>query len=232
MSFITPILPENAPFSPLQRAWLDGYLAGLFGEGDAPDSANAPTPQPYAADSGAEDFPWHDPTLTLEERLALAEGRPAAQRLMSATAQLDCGQCGYMCQTYAEAIASGAEKQLTRCVPGGKATSRALKELLASLDGPAAPALPAAAAAPTAAPATMPAEPTDARLVAARRLSRDGSQKDTRHVVIADDAGALPYEVGDSLGVVARNCPELVQAIVERLGARPDTPVLSPDGVE
>src|SRR5205814_2808924 len=64
------------------------------------------------------------------------------------------------------------------------------------------------------------------------RLSREGSQKDTRHVVIADETGALQYDVGDSLGIVARNCPELVQAIIERLGARPDTPVLSPDGVE
>jgi sulfite reductase (NADPH) flavoprotein alpha-component len=232
MSFITPILPDNAPFSSLQRAWLDGYLAGLFGEGDAPDPANAPTPQPNAADSGAEDFPWHDPTLTLEERLALAEGRPAAQRLMSATAQLDCGQCGYLCQSYAEAIASGVEKQLTRCVPGGKATSRALKELLASMD---APFVPAQAASPAAPSPTLPAlsgEPAAARLVAAHRLSRDGSQKDTRHVVIVGETGALKYDVGDSLGIVARNCPELVQAITERLGARPDTPVLSPDGVE
>jgi sulfite reductase (NADPH) flavoprotein alpha-component len=231
MSFITPILPENAPFSSLQRAWLDGYLAGLFGEGDAPDPVNVPTPQPNA-DTGAEDFPWHDPTLTLEERLALAEGRPAMQRLMSATAQLDCGQCGYLCHSYAEAIANGAEKQLTRCVPGGKATSRALKELLTSLDASAAAPFPAAPAAPNPAQATAPAEPAAARLVAARRLSPDGSPKDTRHVVIANDVCALRYEVGDSLGVVARNCPELVQAIIERLGARPDTPVLSPDGVE
>ena len=232
MSFIMPILPENAPFSPLQRAWLDGYLSGLFGDGDAPDPVNAPTPQPDAADSRAEDFPWHDPILTLEERLALAEGRPAAQRLMSATAQLDCGQCGYLCQSYAEAIASGAEKQLTRCVPGGKATSRALKELLASVDAPFAPAQPASPAAPRDTPPALSSEPAAARLVAVHRLSQKGSQKDTRHVVIAGETGTLQYEVGDSLCIVARNCPELVQAIIERLGAGPDAPVLSPDGVE
>jgi sulfite reductase (NADPH) flavoprotein alpha-component len=81
-------------------------------------------------------------------------------------------------------------------------------------------------------PAAPSTEPTAARLVAARRLNRDGSQKDTRHIVIADEAGALGYAVGDSLGVVARNCPELVQAAIERLGVRPDTPVMSPDGIE
>jgi sulfite reductase (NADPH) flavoprotein alpha-component len=51
---------------------------------------------------------------------------------MAAMAQLDCGQCGYLCQTYAEAIARGEETSLSRCVPGGKATSRKLKELIGS----------------------------------------------------------------------------------------------------
>jgi sulfite reductase (NADPH) flavoprotein alpha-component len=63
-------------------------------------------------------------------------------------------------------------------------------------------------------------------------LNRDGSDKDTRHVVLADESGALSYDVGDSLGVVARNCPTLVAAVIERLGAKSDTPVLSPDGIE
>src|SRR5205085_255893 len=129
-------------------------------------------------------------------------------------------------------IASGAEKQLTRCVPGGKATARALKELLASVDAPLTPAQPASPAAPFPTPPALPGDPAAARLVAAHRLSRDGSQKDTRHVVIAGETGTLQYEVGDSLGIVARNCPELVQAVIERLGAGPDAPVLSPDGVE
>ena len=231
MSFITPLLPESAPFSPPQRAWLDGYLAGLFREaGGATEVVVAPAAAEEAPEP--EDFPWHDPVLPLDERLALAEGRAPERRLMSAMAQLDCGQCGYLCQTYAEAIASGAEQQLTRCAPGGKATSRALKGLLANLDAPAAPPAAAAQSISPAVPAAAPVAATAARLLEARRLNGDGSQKDTRHVVIADETGSLGYEVGDSLGVVARNCPELVQAIIERLDAPPDTPVLSPDGIE
>lgn len=31
-----PVLPENAPFTPEQRAWINGYLAGLFSNGEAP----------------------------------------------------------------------------------------------------------------------------------------------------------------------------------------------------
>src|SRR6266545_4117050 len=72
------------------------------------------------------------PALPLDERMKLADGRPLERRMMAAMGQLDCGQCGYLCQTYAEAIVRGEEKGLTRCVPGGKETSRMLKELIAA----------------------------------------------------------------------------------------------------
>ena len=45
------------------------------------------------------------------ERMKLAEGKPLPRRLFAAMAQQDCGQCGYLCETYAAAIASGAEQQ-------------------------------------------------------------------------------------------------------------------------
>ena len=232
MSFIAPRLPENAPFSPLQRAWLDGYLAGLFG-----DAAGAPTiVEPPPAEPEA--FPWHDPGLPLDERLALAAGRTPERIYMAAMAQTDCGQCGYQCRSYAEAIASGAEQDLGRCAPGGRATARKLKELVAEFAAIPATAAPMVA---TAAPVVATAAPTPvsaaaaapfaARLRETRRLNRDESDKDTRLVVLETD-GHDQFEVGDSLGVAARNCPELVAAIIERLGARADAPVVSPDGIE
>jgi sulfite reductase (NADPH) flavoprotein alpha-component len=224
-----PRLPDNAPFSPSQRAWLDGYIAGWFSFG-SDTSAQPPPPQPAMASAEAEDFPWHDPTLSLDERLALAKGRRTERALMAAMAQLDCGQCGYLCQTYAEAIARGDEKSLTRCVPGGKATSRKLKELIA--------------AGLTEPPVAPPAAPAESRLVApadgafvaefcsADRLNRPGSEKETRHVVLAAEGAGANYQVGDSLGVFARNSPELVAAIIKRLGAKAETLVSSPDGIE
>jgi len=136
-----PVLPPSAPFAPAQRAWLNGFFAGVLSL-DETSWNNAPVPNialPSATDGGQvataaaepeEDFPWHDPTLPIEERLMLAEGKPIERRLMAAMAQLDCGTCGYMCKTYAEAIARGEEKSLTKCVPGGKETAKKLKEMV------------------------------------------------------------------------------------------------------
>ena len=131
------------------------------------------------------------------------------RRLMAAMAQQDCGQCGYLCQSYAEAITDGTETSLARCVPGGKATARALKELMETAPAPTAPVKPALAPAPAAVTPTVSAR-VSARLEAAHRLNREGSAKDTRHVTFDIAETGLSYEVGDSLGVHAANCPEIV----------------------
>jgi sulfite reductase (NADPH) flavoprotein alpha-component len=243
MSFIAPSLPETAPFSPPQRAWLDGFLAGLLGDREMAAAGEVAVPAPAVKPVIAEvtpepeDFPWHDPGLPLDERVALAAGRRPEHVLMAAMAQTDCGQCGYSCQAYAEAIASGIDGNIGRCTPGGKATSRKLKELLAEMAAPATavPSIPASAAAVVAGPPALPQashERLSARLRAVTRLNRDDSEKDTRLVVLETDMAVQGFEVGDSLGVVARNCPELVGAIISRLGVRPETPVRSPDGIE
>jgi len=39
-----PYIPDNAPFSPAQRAWLNGFLAGIF----SGQHASAPAPEPAA----------------------------------------------------------------------------------------------------------------------------------------------------------------------------------------
>jgi len=219
MSIYVPIIPETAPFSQAQRAWLNGWLAGYY----APGAEVAVAPAPEILDQ-----PWHDMTLGLEERLILAVGRPLQNRLMAAMAQQDCGQCSYLCESYAAAIAAGMEKNLARCVPGGRETARALKELMEErpvagsgpLPGPAAPAL-----APQ--PAALIAL---ARLEAAIPLNRPGSQKDTRQVVLDLAGTGLGYEVGDALGVQPENCPETVAGIIECLGAKSEDEVDCPDG--
>jgi sulfite reductase (NADPH) flavoprotein alpha-component len=223
---LVPRLPDTAPFSPAQRAWLDGFIAGLLSDLD----------DPAIAETAEEELSWHDPTLALDERLELAAGRRPEHRLMAAMAQLDCGQCGYLCDTYAAAIASGSEASLSRCVPGGKATSRKLRELLAEVGSPseakATAAVPAAAA-PLASPAPKAGETAQftARLREALSLHRAGAEKDTRHIVLETVDRDVTYQVGDSLAVV-RNCPDLVGAIIERLAAPADTPVQSPEGIE
>ena len=132
MAPIPSLIPENAPFSTEQRAWLNGFFAaylGVNGESSAAEDAAS-----TESDEPDEDQPWHDPSLAMAERRELARDRKPARRLMAATAQLDCGQCGYLCQSYAEAVWTGAEPDMGRCVPGGKETQRKLKELLAALE--------------------------------------------------------------------------------------------------
>ena len=59
-------------------------------------------------------------------RRAHGDGRRQAARaakLMAAMAQQDCGQCGYNCADYANAIFLKKEERLNLCAPGGKETA-------------------------------------------------------------------------------------------------------------
>jgi sulfite reductase (NADPH) flavoprotein alpha-component len=52
-----------------------------------------------------------------------------------------------------------------------------------------------------------------------RKLSGEGSGKDTRHHEISLAGSGLNYEVGDSLGLFATNDPQLVSEIITAIGA-------------
>jgi len=96
------------------------------------------------------------------DRMKLAEGRPPRRRMMAAMGQQDCGQCGYSCQGYSDAIVSKKEERLNLCVPGGKETTRTVKALYQELESsppsPAAKAPTPMPAAATAAPAALASE--------------------------------------------------------------------------
>jgi sulfite reductase (NADPH) flavoprotein alpha-component len=236
MTHIAPLVPETAPFSASQRAWLNGWLAAYYGAGgEAVSTAAQPVAAPVPATPmpDEEDYPWHDMAMPLDERMTLAEGRPLPQRLMAAMAQQDCGQCGYLCRTYAEAIASGSERALNRCVPGGKDTARMVKEVLelAADAVPVVSAAPAVAAPPPAPASTSGQKTIAARLEAAAPLNRGASSKDTRQVVLDIAETGLAYEPGDALGVQPTNCVDTVRAIIDCLGAKGDSEVAGPDGV-
>lgn len=230
-----PLLPDSAPFTPAQRSWLNGFFAGLFGTATANGS---PAPAVAAAPPVVEeDFPWHDSNLKMDERMKLADGKPVERQMMAAMAQLDCGACGYVCKTYSEAIANGAEKDLTKCSPGGKETSKKLKELVAGRK-----ALPVAEAnghaAPKAAKPTIRKgvhdrnNPFPAPLLEARPLNATGSEKDVRFVSLSLRGSGLKYEVGDALGLIPENDPILVEMLLKAIGARGDEMVTTPGGEE
>ena len=239
-------IPESAPFSPEQRTWLNGLFAGLVSleGGVTPLSSEQtgallPTVFNGAAPAGpVEDLddgaPWHDQTIPLAERMKLADGRPLRRRVMAAMAQQDCGQCGYNCQDYAEAIFLRKEDKLNLCVPGGKETARMLKTLYAEMENaPAAAPLPAEvkeAPASEAAAIREPAgrsryHPVEATLLSRARLNKPGSEKETWHIELDLAGTGLDYTVGDSFGIFPVNDGELVDAVVKALGAPPDFPI-------
>src|SRR6202011_5873658 len=141
-------------------------------------------PQGPRAAGDAGEAPWHDPAMALPERLELADGRPLRRRMMAAMGQQDCGQCGYNCEDYSNAIFLKKEERLTLCVPGGKETARMLKTLHEDLDGaaPAAPAVvtPAPAAEQRAGPAAASRDaPAEATFLSRTLLNKPGSGKET-----------------------------------------------------
>ena len=225
---VAPFIPENAPFSEEQRAWLNGFFAGFV----APQAGGA---QPIsAADAGmAEDdeAPWHDPAMPMGERMELAEGKPIQRRLMAAMAQQDCGQCGYDCHNYSKAIADGKEPALNLCVPGGKETARKVKELAAEIGSApaekpdAATEAVGAAEVVDAAPGYSRANPVEVIFEGRRRLNKQDSTKSTFHVEIDLRGAGIEYVVGDSFGLFPRNSAALVDGVVAAIGAPRDFPI-------
>jgi sulfite reductase (NADPH) flavoprotein alpha-component len=62
-------------------------------------------------------------------------------------------------------------------------------------------------------------------VLANQRLTARGSSKDVRHIELSLEGAGLHYAPGDSLGVVPRNRPRDVDALLAALGMRSDAPV-------
>jgi sulfite reductase (NADPH) flavoprotein alpha-component len=253
MNFAPPpkppsLLPESAPFTPEQRAWLNGFFAGMISLDGSAVTPLSPAesaalmpgtlPSPAGQDADDGEAPWHDQSLPLAERMKLADGRPLRRRMMAAMAQQDCGQCGYNCHDYSEAIATKTEERLNLCVPGGKETARMLKTLyvefgaavVAKAPAPDADAQPGADAAPAAKAAPPQAgrsrdNPATATFLSRTRLNKPGSAKETWHVELDLTGSGIEYVVGDSFGVFPANDPALADAVIAALAAPGDFPI-------
>jgi sulfite reductase (NADPH) flavoprotein alpha-component len=301
---VVPRIPENAPFTAQQRAWLDGYLAGLLydaagtassGSSAAPAAAAPRTPllvafgsQTGSAGSLAKSVAreadrrgfqstvkelnqvspadlasagqcvivtstWGDgdpPDNAAGFWSALsAEGAPRLESLRYAVLGLGdrnyADFCGAAKKFDLRLEQLGAQRLLARAEcdvdfqAGAKAWTESLWPVLTSATPAAATPVPAPETAPAPAPppASDPApagysrtRPFPARLKVNRRLNREGSDKDTRHLEIVLGGSGLSYEAGDALGVVPENDPHLVAALTARLGASGDEAIALPDG--
>jgi sulfite reductase (NADPH) flavoprotein alpha-component len=237
------LIPESAPFTAEQRVWLSGLFAGLLSlEGGvtplSPEQVAALLPgasgvgAPPIADAEDDGAPWHDPAMPLNDRMKLAEGRPLRRRMMAAMGQQDCGQCGYTCQDYSDALFLEKEKRLNLCVPGGKETTRMLKALHQELGQAPADKTPSETPTPAAATAALAAAPgcsrecpAEATFLSRTRLNNPGSEKETWHVEFDLTATGIDYAVGDAFGVFATNDPALADAVIAALDAPADFPI-------
>jgi len=228
------LIPEGAPFTPEQRGWLSGFLAAVLRPPPGalpPGAPGGPAGGPVLANN--DEAPWHDPAMALPDRMKLADGKPLAPRLMAAMAQQDCGQCGYNCADYANALFGRKEERLNLCAPGGKETQRMLKALAVEFSGPAeAKALaPAIGGNLGAALETIPAPvdlglrgrsrefPAEAIFISRRLLNAVGSEKETWHVDFDLAASGIDYAVGDSFGIFPKNDLGLADQVIAMLGA-------------
>jgi NADH-quinone oxidoreductase subunit B len=135
-----------APISGVKRAPVAEAPAAVAAPAvvaEAPVVEAAPAPAPVAetvavaeaaraeapAAGASPAAPFHREDLTLPERLQLA-GNNLESKLFASMAQTDCGACGWDCEGYAHAIATGETDDISLCVPGESETLDSLKKLM------------------------------------------------------------------------------------------------------
>ncbi|MGA4645046.1 sulfite reductase subunit alpha [Limisphaera sp. 4302-co] len=287
-----PVIPESAPFTPEQRAWLNGFLAGLFSHVPLPDPGTSPAPKPlepltilFGSQTGnaenlakkiAKEAGQRGFAPTVRELGACDLARlPAQRNLLIVTSTYGDGEPPDNARAFWDKIRADHAPRLegvrfSLCALGdrnypkfcqfGKDLDARLEQLgaqrvhprqdcdvdfeepfsawlagaLNALSNAAATApqtapttnhaaSTAAAGAPPARTSSTPSwsrrHPFPARLILNRKLTRDGSAKDVRHIVVSIAGSGLRYEPGDALGVRPTNDPELVQELLQLLHA-------------
>jgi len=286
-----PFLPQSAPFSPSQRQWLNGYLAGLLSDADAggiqpslPAEAAAPKPRVpvlYGSQSGnaeglAEEFSeklvaagFDAPVLGMEDIGDLTLAEEKALCLVTSTwgegdppdnaidffSVLTGDDAPDLSTLSFSVLALGDSNYLDFC-GAGKALDEAMEKCGAKrifdrvdcdvdFEEPAEEwfsgflaavkeAVPIDAGSGVASAPSEPAKaaatyskknPFPAKLNDNRRLNGEGSERDTRHFSLILEGSGLTYDVGDVLGVVPQNCPEVVADLLTALGFDGEEPV-------
>ncbi len=287
-----PCIPDTAPFTPAQRAWLNGFLAGMYSGGSSAPAAGGTAKKTvniyFGSESGncealskqiakaAKKQGFESKAAGLDKiRLAdlanesfalivtstfgdgeppanavafheelIADGAPSLASLhFSVLALGDTNYeqfCKFGIDVDARLEALGA-KRLYERVDCNLAYEEAAAAWQAgvfnvidamNVTSPAPSPSPAARAPVQAEEGYSKKNPFPAALITNRKLTGDGSAKETRHFEISLAGSGLAYEVGDALGVMPTNCPALVEDILRALNRDGEEAVPAPDGGE
>jgi sulfite reductase (NADPH) flavoprotein alpha-component len=287
-----PFIPESAPFSNEQRAWLNGFLAGMFSAGSVPQPGGSPAApaanaEPllvlFGSQTGSAEglakklakecssrgyapkiFPLNDfeaAGFSAVKKAVIisstwgdgdapdnavnfwnwlkADTAPRLENLEFAVLGLGDKNysdfCGASKKFDARLEALGAKRLVPRgeCDVDYEAAAKAWTDNLWAKLGIGAPAVNGSNGAHFPAMETKPAPPVQfgknhpfpAKLLKNLPLNRPGSGKEVRHYEILLGNSGLTYEVGDALGVIPENCPDLVTQILTAIAATGDEPV-------
>jgi NADH-quinone oxidoreductase subunit B len=124
-----PAPPKAAP----APAAADAAAVPQVTEAEIQQAAAPEVPLEQEAEAGASPAaPFHRDDLTLPERMEMAKeiGNGWETRMFAAMAQTDCGACGWDCEGYAHALATGETDDISLCVPGESETLDMLKILM------------------------------------------------------------------------------------------------------
>ncbi|MEM6884868.1 MAG: sulfite reductase subunit alpha [Verrucomicrobiota bacterium] len=286
-----PIIPENAPFTPEQRSWLNGFLAAWIGEATgqaiaAEEPAGAPLLILFGSQSGnaeglAKKIGKQAAAKGFAPRVAGMDAvQPADLAKESQTLVITStwgeGEMPDNAKDFWEGINNGSSPDLkgmsysvlalgdtnygdTFCY-AGKVIDERFEKLGAKrihpradcdvdFDEPAEEWLSGvmekldstAAAAPATATADVATEakteegyskknPFPSKLLENRKLNKEGSAKDVRHIAFSLEGSGLVYEAGDALGVQPVCDPEDAQILITALGCDASNEVEIHDG--
>lgn len=73
-------------------------------------------------------------------------------------------------------------------------------------------------------------KPYRATLLSCQRLNQEGSQKETRQIILSVEGNELSYQAGDALGVWPKNKPQCVDSVLNALQLDPQQPVTVSSG--